>query len=110
MERRDIFLNLSPLDHRYYLSERELFERLGFFLSESASIRLCASAEAALARAHLSARGLLTPERDRAIGDLEAAIDPAEVYAEEEKTKHNIRALVNVMKRKSDSFLSPFIH
>ena len=28
MENRNIFKNLSPLDHRYYLSNKELFDRL----------------------------------------------------------------------------------
>ncbi|MDC7126701.1 MAG: lyase family protein, partial [Spirochaetales bacterium] len=37
-------------------------------------------------------------------------ISPEEVYAEEEKTQHNIRALVNVMKKKVPDELKPFIH
>ncbi|MDR3161322.1 MAG: adenylosuccinate lyase, partial [Spirochaetaceae bacterium] len=37
-------------------------------------------------------------------------LSPAEVYAEEEKTRHNIRALVNVLKRKVPPELSPLVH
>jgi len=110
METRDIFLNISPLDHRYYLSERALFDELAKYVSESASIGFCAKAEAALVKAHLSARGLLDAKREAAVDAIEAAVDPAEVYAEEEKTKHNIRALVNVMKKKAGAELSPYVH
>jgi adenylosuccinate lyase len=110
MEARNIFLNLSPLDHRYYLSNRALFDRLSSYISEEASIRFCVKAEAALMKAHLFARKMLTQDREKAIDALAAKIDPSEVYAEEEKTKHNIRALVNVMKKKLDAELSPFVH
>ncbi len=37
-------------------------------------------------------------------------IDPEEVYAEEEKTQHNIRALVNVIKKYLSDDLKPFVH
>ena len=37
-------------------------------------------------------------------------MDSAEVYAEEEKTRHNIRALVNVLKRKLPEELAPLAH
>jgi adenylosuccinate lyase len=110
METRDIFLNISPLDHRYYISERALFDKLARYLSESASIGFCAKAEAALMKAHLRARGLLDAKREAAVDAIEAAVAPDEVYAEEEKTKHNVRALVNVMKRKASAELSPYIH
>jgi adenylosuccinate lyase len=35
---------------------------------------------------------------------------PEEVYAEEEKTRHNIRALVNVLKRKVPPAIAPLVH
>ncbi|HUX12716.1 MAG TPA: lyase family protein, partial [Spirochaetia bacterium] len=41
---------------------------------------------------------------------LPAAITPTEVYAEEEKTQHNVRALVNVMKRKVPDNIRHFVH
>jgi adenylosuccinate lyase len=110
MEARNIFLNLSPLDHRYYLSNRELFDALAQEISEEASIRSCARAEVALVKAHLKARGQETKERLSLLDGLESTIDPEEVYQEEEKTKHNIRALVNVMKRKLPDDLSPLVH
>jgi adenylosuccinate lyase len=110
MEARNIFLNLSPLDHRYYLSNRELFDNLAAEISEEASIRSCVRAEVALVKAHLKARGQETKERLSLLDSLESKIDPEEVYQEEEKTKHNIRALVNVMKRKLPDDLSTLVH
>ena len=48
MESRPLYDNLSPLDHRYSISEPELFARLSAHLSEEAVIRSCARVEEAL--------------------------------------------------------------
>jgi len=37
MDNTRLFQNLSPLDHRYYLSNKDLFDRLALYLSEEAS-------------------------------------------------------------------------
>ena len=110
MEARSIFHCLSPLDHRYYLANRRLFDELSSFLSEEASIRYCIKVEIALLKSHvrLSLKGdekLLTK-----LDALEAQISPDEVYAEEEKTQHNIRALVNVLKAKVPVETAPYVH
>lgn len=110
METRNIFENLSCIDHRYSLSEADAFAGLSKYISEEASIRSCAKCEAALVKAHLKLRGKLTDEIAKTLDDVAANIDPQEVYTEEEKTKHNIRALVNVMKTKVDSEIGPLIH
>jgi adenylosuccinate lyase len=110
IETREIFKNLSPIDHRYSIAEKDLFDLLIPWISEEASIAACVRAEIALALAHLEVRGLLTPALR---GELEKAgegVDPGEVYAEEEKTKHNIRALVNVLKRKVPPEYAPLVH
>jgi adenylosuccinate lyase len=113
METRGIFLNLSPLDHRYSVSNPELFGALSAILGEEASLRYCARVEVALLKALLprmpgmegSAAGL-APLLDRAAADL----DPEEVYAEERKTQHNVRALVNVLKRALPEQARPYVH
>ncbi|MBQ9623034.1 MAG: adenylosuccinate lyase, partial [Treponema sp.] len=110
METRNIFENLSCIDHRYSLSEKAAFNGLSQYISEQASIRSCAKCEAALVKAHLKVRGSLTEELAKTLDDVAANIDPEEVYAEEEKTKHNIRALVNVMKTKVNAEIGPLIH
>ncbi len=110
MNTRNIFENISCLDHRYSLSEADIFDLLSSFISESASIRYCALCEAALVKSHLKVRGKLTEETEKLLDDVAEKIDPEEVYAEEEKTKHNIRALVNVMKTKVPSNIAPLVH
>jgi adenylosuccinate lyase len=110
METRDIFENLSPLDHRYWKANEEIFEALSARISEKAQIRYCARVEAALLATHLELRGLAEPSL---LADVEAAaesIDPEAVYAEEEKTRHNIRALVNVFQRLLPAGVSNLVH
>lgn len=110
METRNIFENISCIDHRYSLSEAEVFNGLSKYISEEASIRSCAKCEAALVKSHLKLRGKLTDEIAQSLDKVASKIDPAEVYAEEEKTKHNIRALVNVMKTKVLAEIGPLVH
>ena len=110
METRNIFENLSCIDHRYSLSESDAFAGLSKYISEEASIRSCAKCEAALVKAHLKLRGKLTDEIAKTLDSVAENIDPQEVYTEEEKTKHNIRALVNVMKTKVNAEIGPLIH
>ena len=52
MEERSIFKNISPLDHRYYLANRELFDKLSLYLSEEAAIHYTVLAEAALLKVY----------------------------------------------------------
>ena len=83
MEPRDIFDNLSPLDHRYWQANKEVFDALSERLSEAAQVRTCASVEAALVETHLELRGLASPAHSAAIAKAAEATDPASVYAEE---------------------------
>ena len=110
METRDIFENLSPLDHRYWIANRDIFDSLSSILSEKAQVRWCARVEAALLETHLELRGRSDPELFALIDAAAEAIDPAEVYAEEEKTRHNIRALVNVFQRKVGPEAASLVH
>ncbi len=110
METRTVFANISPLDHRYSLSESSVFDDLSSYISEQASIVSCARAEIALVKAHLSMRGSLTAELEKKLDTVADIIDPSLVYAEEEKTKHNIRALVNVLKDMVPAEVAPLVH
>ena len=110
METRNIFLNISSIDHRYSLSESAVFEKLSAHISEQASIISCARAEIALMKAHLSVRGSLTAELEKSLDAVVGTIDPARVYEEEEKTRHNIRALVNVLKTMVPEEVAPLVH
>jgi adenylosuccinate lyase len=110
METRDIFENLSPLDHRYWKANKDIFDSLSSILSEKAQVRWCARVEAALLATHLELRGRADPAVVAAIEAAAEAIDPAEVYEEEEKTRHNIRALVNVLQRKVSAEVASLVH
>ena len=108
MESKNIYTNLSPLDHRYYLSNKDLFDNLALYFSEESSIKYCIKAESALLKCHIQNFLSSNPVFYEAVEQLEKTINSAEVYAEEEKTQHNIRALVNVIKQKLPVDLHPF--
>ncbi|MDR2517975.1 MAG: adenylosuccinate lyase [Spirochaetaceae bacterium] len=112
METRTIFRNISPLDHRYSVSDpdRELFDALAPLLSEEAAVASCVKAEIALIKAHLWARGGLSAELKDALEHSAALVDPEEVYQEEAKTRHNIRALVQVLKKKVPPETAHLVH
>lgn len=107
---RSIFKNISPLDHRYYLSNKELFEALEDYISEDGAVRYLLQVEGALLIAHLRRLNLATQENIELVEKVVREVEPEEVYLEEEKTNHNIRALVNVMKRRLPEALSPYVH
>lgn len=106
---RSIFASLSPLDHRYYVTFPELFAELAKYFSEDAMIRYELRVEAALTRG-LSKRGICPVTAAEEVSRACAEITPEEVYAEEEKTKHNIRALVNCIQRRVSAAAKPFVH
>ena len=110
MERRPTYRNLSPLDHRYWETNSALYERLADYLSEEAATRYCARVEAALARAHMQREGVLTSEIDSALLSAAEQIDPTDVAEEEQKTQHNIRALVNVYQKMLPETARPYVH
>jgi adenylosuccinate lyase len=110
MYQRSIFQNISPLDHRYSMSEKEVFDAVGLWLSEEAAVKACLKAEAALVAAHLYTRGALDEEARRLLNEAALSVTPEEVYAEEEKTRHNIRALVNAFKKKVPGAYAPLVH
>ncbi|MDR0377929.1 MAG: adenylosuccinate lyase [Spirochaetaceae bacterium] len=110
MEARNIFQNISPIDHRYSISEKDVFDALAPWLSEEASIAACVTAETALVAAHLEIRGSFTPELREGLEKAGASVEAAEVYAEEEKTRHSIRALVNVLKTRVPPETAHLVH
>ena len=113
MHPHDIFRNLSPLDHRYRLANGPLFDRLADILSEEAAVRQCVRVEATLLE-HLIRH--LTPDTPDRRAWIEAAralptrVAAAEVYTEEETTRHNIRAIVNVIQRHLPEEIRHLVH
>ena len=106
---RDIFENISPLDGRYYRGNITLSNSLSKYLSENSLIRYEARVEVALVTV-MERHGIVAQGAGRELMDAYERITPEEVYAEEEKTRHNIRALVNVMQRYVSTDVAPFIH
>ncbi len=112
MASRDVFSNISPLDHRYSISDPALYASLQEYLSEEAAVQACVRVEVALLKAHIGAEKP-DPDQRALLESIERAgaeVTPEEVYAEEEKTRHNIRALVNVLKRKIPPSARPLAH
>jgi adenylosuccinate lyase len=104
-----IFENISPLDTRYYRTKPKLVEALSPFLTEASRIKYQAKVEAALAKA-LSAKGLTSPETAEEIALACEKIDPQEVYEEEKKIHHDIRALANTIRNHVSEKAKPFVH
>ena len=110
MPTRDIFANLSPLDNRYWLANERVFDELSERVSERAMLMTCARVEAALVRAHLARRGRRDPAVEAVLDNAVRNLDPDAVATEEEKTRHNIRALVNVFQRGLPAGIAPLVH
>lgn len=94
---------LSPIDYRYY--DPDVAE----ILSEAGYIAYACRVETALARV-LARANLCSPSVAEDIAQGCAHVTAAEVYAEELRTKHDVRALVNVIGRHTNAEARPFIH
>lgn len=103
------FDTASPLDARYYLADEGFFKQLHPYVSEAAQVKYLARVEGALAEV-LAERGVCTPEQTAEIVKACAAVTPEEVYEEEARIQHNIRALVNCIRRKISPQARPYVH
>jgi adenylosuccinate lyase len=99
----------SPLDARYYLPDPEFFQRLSPYVSEAAQIRYLAQVEGALARI-LARCGVCPSEVAAEISRACDIVPPEEVYQEERRIQHNIRALVNCIRDRVGDAAKPYVH
>jgi adenylosuccinate lyase len=99
----------SPLDARYYFSDREFYRELHPFVSEGAQVRYLALVEAALVGT-LAQIGLCNHEVAAEIERACQEVTPEEVYAEESRIQHNIRALVNCIRKRVRPTSRPYVH
>jgi adenylosuccinate lyase len=99
----------SPFDARYYFADHVFFEKLSPYVSEGAQVRYLARVEAALAQ---TLADFKVCPRKAAIEITRAAgnIKPEEVYEEERRIQHNIRALVNCIGAQVSAKAKPYIH
>ena len=103
MEEKIEYSVFSPTDYRYAV------DALRDYLSEEAFVRYKARVEAAIARGFAN-RGLLSTDLCDEIEESASKVRAAEVYDEEQRTKHDTRALVNVIRSKVSDEAKPFVH
>ncbi len=99
----------SPLDARYYFADRAFYERLHPYVSEAAQVRYLARVEAALA-ATLADHGVCNAAAAAEIAKACEQITAEEVYEEERRIQHNLRALVNCVRNRVSPAARPFVH
>jgi adenylosuccinate lyase len=100
---------VSPFDARYYGADENFYSKVHDYLSEEASIRYFLRVEAALSRT-LSDYGFCSREISDEIEKACEQVHAAEVYAEEARIQHNIRALVNSIRRKISERARGYVH
>jgi adenylosuccinate lyase len=99
----------SPFDARYYFADGAFYERLHPFVSEGAQVRYLARVEAALAET-LADVGVCARAVAVEIAQACQKITPEDVYEEERRIQHNIRALVNCIRRQVSPAAQPYVH
>ncbi|MBI3522212.1 MAG: adenylosuccinate lyase [Chloroflexi bacterium] len=100
---------ISPLDFRFYGGDKELYAALHPYLSEDATIKYKARVEGALAQAMAKA-GLIPASAADAIVQAAATVEAEAVAEEETRTRHDIRALVNVIQSTVPDDAKRFVH
>ena len=105
----NIFDSISPLDFRYYGRNEGVFQKLQPYLSETAMIKYMAKVEAALTKT-LAKKGICSKKIADEVERASKKITAEEVYAEEDKLKHNVRALANCIRNKVSDEAKPFVH
>jgi len=100
---------VSPFDARYYGADDTFYKKVHDHLSEEASIQYFLRVEAALAQT-LSEYGFCSPEIAGEITEACSKVTAAEVYEEEARIQHNIRALVNSIRRRISEKARGYVH
>ncbi|MFH1752086.1 MAG: lyase family protein [archaeon] len=93
----------SPTDYRYKVIELESF------LTEEAFIKYKTIVEIALIKT-LARQGVCSEKVAREVEGILDKVKAVDVYDEEKRIKHDIRAQVNVMKRFLSDEAKPFVH
>lgn len=99
----DPFESLSPLDYRYW------DPRVASFLSEKAFLRYKLKVETSLAHA-LARQGVCSQEIAQEIQEACKSVTMQDVYAEERRVKHDLRAMVNCIQKHVSDEAKPYVH
>jgi adenylosuccinate lyase len=97
------FSLFSPADYRYYVMELEPY------FSEESYVKYKCRIEAALATV-LGRSGLISQASAMEIVSASLKVDAEEVYREEQKTGHDIIALVNMIKSRTSEEARTGVH
>ena len=108
-ERINLFDTISPLDFRYYGRDKRIFAKVQPYLSEAAFIKYALKVEDALTKT-LAKNGVCPKKIADEIEKACRQVAPEQVYAEEDRIKHNIRALTNCIRNKVSDETKPFVH
>ena len=99
----DPFDSISPADYRYW--DPQVAE----YLSENASTKAKLRVEVELVRV-LAELGLCSPAVLAEVEQACSEVTTEEVYREEDRIKHDIRALVNCIRARVSDEAKPFVH
>ena len=108
-EKIRLFDAISPFDFRYYGRKKSAFQKIQPYLSESGFIKYALKVEAALTKV-LTKRKICSEEIEKEIEQACLEVTPEEVYAEEDRIKHNIRALTNSIRNRVSDKAKPYVH
>jgi adenylosuccinate lyase len=105
----NLFENISPFDFRYYGRKEGIKDKLSPYLSEMGFVRYMTNVEAALAKA-LAKRKICSKQIALEIEKACKQVTAKEIYQEEDRIKHNIRALANSIRKKVSDKAKPYVH
>jgi len=105
----DLYDTINPMDFRYYSTDESLYNKIQPYLSENAMVSHMAKVELALVKT-LSKRGFCSKSVVEQVSKACKDVTAEEVYEEEKRIKHNIRALVNCIRKKVTDEAKPFVH
>ena len=105
----NLFDTISPLDFRYYGRNKRVFDKLQPYLSETAFVRYALKVESALGIV-LAKNRICSKKIAEEIEKACAQATPERVYAEEDRIRHNIRALANCIRNVVSEEAKPFVH
>lgn len=100
---------VNPLDYRYYGADEEFFNRLFPYVSQEAYVRYLLKVETTLVRM-LSRWGICTPQDVTEVEKACENITAEEVLEEDQRVHHDVRALVNCIRRRVSPKARQCIH
>jgi len=103
----DPYDSINPLDFRYYGTNARM-KKL-WKLSESAFVKHLAEVEAALVET-LADRKVCSRKVADEVRKAASKVTAKQVYDEESRIKHNIRALANIIRKNVSDEAKPFVH